>query len=106
MKSGMKGFNLVKQAQQLQQKITKIQEEIGKKTITAAAGGGMVEVMVNGKQEVLSIKIDPEVVSSDDLEMLQDMLVAAVNKGLSDAKQMMTDALAGIAGGMQIPNLF
>ena len=106
MGSRSKGFNLVKQAQQLQEKITNIQEEIGKKTVTATAGGGMIEVVVNGRQEVLSIKVDPEVVDSDDIEMLQDMLVAAVNKGLSDAKQMMTDALAGIAGGMQIPNLF
>ena len=88
----MKGIpdmgNLMKKAQQLQDKMVKMQEELEEKMVEASAGGGMVTVVANGKQEIISIKIDPEVVDSDDVEMLEDLLLAAVNEVLDQAKQM------------------
>jgi len=105
----MKGIpnmgNLMKQAQQFQAKMAKLQEELGDKTVEASAGGGMVTVVVNGQQEVLSIKIDPEVIDSDDAEMLQDLILAAVNDGLSKAKNMVNEEMGKLTGGLNIPNI-
>jgi len=105
----MKGIpnmgNLMKQAQQFQAKMAKLQEELGDKTVEASAGGGMVTVVVNGQQVVLSIKIDPEVIDSDDAEMLQDLILAAVNDGLSKAKNMVNEEMGKLTGGLNIPNI-
>jgi len=105
----MKGIpnmgNLMKQAQQFQAKMAKLQEELGKKTVEASAGGGMVTVVVNGQQEVLSIKIEPEVVDSDDVEMLQDLILAAINDGLTRAKNMVNEEMSKLTGGLNIPNI-
>ena len=105
----MKGIpnmgNLMKQAQQFQAKMAKLQEELGEKTVEASSGGGMVTVVVNGRQEVLSITIDPEVVNSDDLEMLQDLILAAVNDGLTRAKNMINEEMSKLTGGLNIPGL-
>lgn len=105
----MKGMpnmgNIMKQAQQFQTKMAKLQEELGQKTIEAASGGGMVTVVVNGSQEVLSINIDPEVVDPDDIDMLQDLVLAAVNDGLSRAKKMVNDEMGKLTGGMNLPNI-
>jgi DNA-binding YbaB/EbfC family protein len=105
----MKGIpnmgNLMKQAQQLQTKMARLQEELGEKTIEASSGGGMVSVVVNGRQELLSIKIDREVINPDDLDMLQDLIMAAVNDGLTKAKSMVNEEMSKITGGLNLPSI-
>ena len=97
--------NIMKQAQKMQAQIAKVQEELADKTVEASSGGGMVTVVVNGKQEVLSIKIEPEVVDAQDTEMLQDLVVAAVNEGLRKSQEMVAEEMKKITGGLQIPGL-
>ena len=105
----MKGIpnmgNLMKQAQQFQTKMAKLQEELGKRTVEASSGGGMVTVVVNGQQEILSIKIDPEVVNKDDVEMLQDLILAAVNDALTRAKNMVSEEMGKLTGGLNLPSI-
>ncbi len=105
----MKGFpnmgNLLKQAQKLQSQMEKMQAELETKTVEASAGGGMVKVVVNGKQELVSIHIEPEVIDPEDKEMLQDLIVAAVNEGLSKAKEMISEEMQKITKGLNIPGL-
>jgi DNA-binding YbaB/EbfC family protein len=105
----MKGLpnmgNLLKKAQELQKKMAKLQEELGEKTVEASAGGGMVTVVANGNQEILSIKIDPEVVDSDDVEMLEDLVLAAANDALHQAKQMVSEEMTQLTGGVKIPGM-
>ncbi len=96
---------LMKQAQQLQSKMTKLQDEIGEKTVEASAGGGMVSVVANGRQEILSVHVDPEVIDPDDQEMLQDLILAAVNDALSRARAMMNEEMGNLTKGMNIPGL-
>jgi DNA-binding YbaB/EbfC family protein len=98
--------NMMKQAQQLQSKMLEMQEELGNKTVTAQVGGGMVEVVANGRQEVLSLRLDPEVVNPDDTDMLQDLILAAVNDALNRSREMVSDEMAKLTGGMKIPGLF
>ena len=91
----MKGFgNIMKEAQKLQQQMAAMQEEIGKKRVEATAGGGMVTVEANGKQEIVSIKIDPEVVNRDDIQMLEDLVLAACNEALRKSRELMQQELA------------
>lgn len=97
--------NLMKQAQQMQAKMAKMQEEVGKRTVEASAGGGMVKVVANGKQEVLELVLEPEVVDPDDIEMLQDLILAAVNEALRKAQAMMTEEMSKLTGGLKIPGL-
>lgn len=105
----MKGMpnmgQLMKQAQQFQSKMTKLQEELEEKSVEASSGGGMVTVVANGKQEVLSIIIDPEVIDPDDVEMLQDLIMAAVNDSISRAKEMMNEEMGKLTKGMNIPGI-
>ncbi len=98
--------DIMKQAQQMQEQLAKLQEEAGKKTVEASAGGGMVTVVANGKQEILSVKIDPEVFSGNDRAMLEDLLVAAVNEALRKARDLMAEEMKTLTGGLQIPGLF
>jgi DNA-binding YbaB/EbfC family protein len=101
-----KGFgNLLKQAQQMHAKIAELQEEMAGKTVEASSGGGMVNVVMNGKQEVLSIRIDPEVVNREEIEMLQDLIAAAMNEALRKSHEMMTEEMKKITGGLSIPGL-
>lgn len=103
----MKNFgNMMKQAQKLQSKMLEMQEELGNKTVTAQVGGGMVEVVANGRQEILSLRIDPEVVNPDDTEMLQDLILAAVNEALNRSREMVSAEMAKLTGGLKIPGLF
>ena len=97
--------NLLKQAQKFQSKIAQLQEELGDRTVETSSGGGMVTVVVNGRQELLSVRIDPEVVDSDDPEMLQDLILAAVNDGLSKAKNMVNEEMGKLTKGLNIPNI-
>ena len=105
----MKGIpnmgQLIKQAQQFQSKMAKLQEELSDKTVEASAGGGMVTVVANGKQEIVSIHIDQEVIDPDDPEMLQDLIMAAVNDALSSAKTMMNEEMGKLTKGLNIPGI-
>lgn len=101
------GFgNLVKQAHQMQQRIQKAQAELAEKTAEGTAGGGMVTVVANGKQEILSITIKKEVVDPTDVEMLQDLVMEASNQALKNVNAMVSDAMGKITGGMSVPGLF
>ncbi len=97
--------NILKQAQQMHSKITQLQEEMAAKTVEASSGGGMVNVVMNGKQEVLSVRIDPEVVNKEDIEMLQDLLVAAMNEAIRKSQEMMAEEMKKITGGLSIPGI-
>ena len=97
--------DLLKQAQQFQSKMSKLQDELGDRTVEASAGGGMVTVVVNGRQELLSIGIDPEVIDPDDIEMLQDLILAAVNDGLTRAKDMVNEEMGKLTKGLNLPNI-
>ena len=97
--------DMMKQAQQLQSKLAQIQENAGKKTVEASAGGNMVTAVVYGRLELVSLRIDPAVTSADDVEMLQDLVMAAVNEGIRQAQQMMANEMGKVTGGLKIPGL-
>ena len=97
---------LARQAQKLQQQMAKMQEEIEAREFEATAGGGMCTAKVNGKKEVLSIEIKPEAVDPDDIEMLQDLVLAAVNEALREAGETMDREMGKMTGGMGFPGLF
>ena len=97
---------LARQAQKLQQQMTKVQEELEAREYEASAGGGMVTVKVSGKKEVLGIEIKPEAVDPDDVEMLQDMVLAAVNEALRTAGETMEREMGKLTGGLNMPGLF
>ncbi|MBU4371962.1 MAG: YbaB/EbfC family nucleoid-associated protein [Proteobacteria bacterium] len=97
--------NIMKQAKKMQERMVELQEELATKSVEATAGGGMVSVRVNGKFEILSLKIEKEVVNPDDVEMLQDLIVAALNEGIRKAQEMAASEMGKITGGMQIPGL-
>jgi len=96
---------MMKQAQKLQSKMMELQEEMASKTVEATAGGGMVTVVVNGKQEIVSLSIDPDVVDRHEIEMLQDLIIAAVNEGIRRAQQIWAEEMKKLTGGMAIPGL-
>lgn len=98
--------NILKQAQQIHAKISQLQEEMANKTVEATSGGGMVSLVMNGKQEVLSLRIDPEVVNRDDIEMLQDLIVAAINEAIRKSQELMTEEMKKVTGGLSIPGIF
>ncbi len=102
----MKGFgNLMKEAQKLQERLAAVQDEVAKRKVDATAGGGMVTVEANGKQEILSIKIDREVVNPDDIQMLEDLVMAACNEALRKSKDMVQQELSKLTGGLKIPGM-
>jgi nucleoid-associated protein EbfC len=106
MAQGFGGMgNLFKQAQEMQAKLARTQEELARRTVEAAAGGGMVRVIVTGQLALASIKIDPSVVNPEDVEMLQDLVLAATNEGLRLAREMAAEEMSKITGGMKIPGL-
>ncbi len=97
--------NIMKQAKKMQEKMTRLQEELETRTVEAQAGGGMVRVIVNGKFEVVSLKIEKEVVNPEDIEMLQDLIAAAVNEGIRKSQEMASSEMAKITGGLGIPGM-
>ncbi|MGD0022911.1 MAG: YbaB/EbfC family nucleoid-associated protein [Smithellaceae bacterium] len=97
--------NLMKQAKKMQEQIGQLQQELEAKTIEAQAGGGMVRVVVDGKFKIVSIKIEKEAVNSEDIEMLQDLITAAVNEGIRKAQEMASAEMAKITGGLGIPGM-
>ncbi len=98
--------NMVKQAHAMQQKMAQIQEELGKQTVEASAGGGMVSAVVNGKQRLVSLKIDREAVDPEDVEMLQDLVMAAVNEAVKKSQELLQQEMGKLTGGLNIPGLF
>ncbi len=96
---------MMRQAQQLQQRMAKLEQELETETVEASAGGGMVTVVVTGKLAVQSVTIDPEVVSPEDVDMLEDLVLAAVNEGLGKAQQLAAQKMSAITGGLNIPGL-
>ncbi|MCX8072689.1 MAG: YbaB/EbfC family nucleoid-associated protein [Candidatus Binatia bacterium] len=97
--------DLFSQAQELQQRLAKVQEEVANLVVEASAGGGMLTVQMNGKLEVTQVRIDPQVVSSGDIEMLEDLVKAAVNQAVRKAQQAVADEMRKVTGGLKIPGL-
>jgi DNA-binding YbaB/EbfC family protein len=102
---GMNPANLQQQVMQLQEQMLEAQEALKDEQVTATAGGGMVTVVANGHQEILSIGIDPEVVDPDDVEILQDMVLAAVNEALDRSRELASERMGALTGGLNIPGL-
>ncbi len=106
MAEGIGGMgNLLKQAQEMQARIAKIQEELGQKTVAGSAGGGMVQVTVNGQLNLTAVKIDPTVINVNEREMLEDLILAAVNDGMRKARDMVSKEMSKVTGGFKIPGL-
>ncbi len=97
---------MMKQVQKMQADMAKMQAELEERTVSASAGGGVVEVVVSGKQELVSIKINPDAVDPEDVEMLEDLVLAAVNSALTQSQEMVAAEMGKITGGMNIPGLF
>lgn len=98
--------DILRQAQVMQNKLSKLQQEMADKSYEASSGGGMVKAVVSGKQELLSITIDPSLLQGGDVEMLQDLVLAAVNEGLRIARESMEREMSAISGGIKIPGMF
>ena len=98
--------NVIKQAQKMQEEMEKVQYELEDKTVETTSGGSAVTVVVNGKKELVSIKISPEAVDPDDVETLEDLVMAAVNDGIKKADEMMAEGMSAVTGGLNIPGLF
>lgn len=103
-KGGMK--DLMKQAQKMQQELMKAQEELANKVVEGSSGGGMVKVEMNGKNQLISLKIDPQVVDPDDIEMLEDLIIAAINEAQEKVSKSSEDSLSKLTGGLNIPGMF
>jgi len=97
--------NLMKEAQKMQAKIAKMQEELKEKTVEASSGGGMVKVVCNGQQEIIDIEIEPELLEEKDVEMLQDLVLAAVNEALRRSRDIAEEEMGKITGGLNLPGL-
>ncbi|MCF8067913.1 MAG: YbaB/EbfC family nucleoid-associated protein [Desulfobacterales bacterium] len=97
--------NMMKQAQKLQSKMMKMQDELAEKTVETSSGGGMVKVVANGKQQIVSLEIEKEVVDPEDVEMLQDLVLAAVNDALVKSQEMVNAEMGKLTGGLNIPGL-
>ena len=96
---------LMQQAQKLQEKLTKAQQELGNITVEASSGGGAVKVTINGQQEVQSVKISPEVVNAEDIELLEDLVLTAVKEAIAKSQGLAAEHLGGLTGGLKIPGL-
>ena len=102
----MKGMgNMMKQAQKLQSRMLKLQEELAEKTVETTAGGGMIKAVANGRQQLVGLTIDREVVDPDDVEMLQDLILAAVNDALNKAQEMVANEMGKLTGGFNLPGM-
>ena len=97
---------ILKQAQAMQEQMAKIQEQAASKTVSGTAGGGIVTVTANGAMQIVGVAIDPEVIKTGDVDMLQDLVVAATNEALRKAKDLMEGEMKALTGGMKIPGLF
>tara|TARA_Y100000814_G_scaffold199063_1_gene146543 strand:- start:627 stop:938 length:312 start_codon:yes stop_codon:yes gene_type:complete len=100
-----KGMNMVKQAQQMQKKMAQIQQELDEMRIEGTSGGGMVKAVVNGKKDLVSININPDILT-EDAEMVEDLVLAAIKEASSNADSISQDKMGALTGGMKIPGLF
>lgn len=98
--------NLMRQAQQMQAKIGTLQKELETRELDVSAGGGAVKIKINGKQEILELKLDPECVDPEDIDTLEDLLRTAVNQAVNESQAMVNSAMSKVTGGMNIPGLF
>ncbi len=98
--------SVIKQAQKMQEEMERVQQETEEEQVEATSGGGAVKVVVNGKKELISIKLDPDAVDPDDVETLEDLILAAVNEGVKKAEEIMSERMGAITGGLNIPGLF
>lgn len=98
--------SVIKQAQKMQEEMEKVQEELEDKTVEATSGGGAVTVQVNGKKEIVSLKIQPDAVDPEDVETLEDLITVAVNDAVKQADEMMAEGMSAVTGGLNIPGLF
>ena len=98
--------DLLRQAQVMQNKVLKLQQEMAEKTVEASAGGGMVKVVMNGRQELQSLTIDPKALEGDDVEMLQDLILSAVNEGVRVTRANMEREMSNLTGGIRVPGMF
>ena len=96
---------LLRQAQQLQARLAKAQEELGNMTVEATSGGGAVKVLIDGRQKVHSVEISPEVISAEDVELLQDLVMAAMNEAVAKSQELANKHLGSVTGGLNIPGL-
>jgi hypothetical protein len=96
---------IMRQAQELQAKLAKAQEELASVTVEASSGGGAVKVTINGQQEIKEVKISPEAINPEDVEMLEDLVLAAVSEALAKSKELATERLSKVTGGLNIPGL-
>lgn len=97
---------LMKQAQEMQKKMEAIKEELAQKEIKVSSGGGMVELVINGQQEVKEIHIEPDIIDAEDKEMLEDLILAAVNEGVRQSKEMVNEEMSKLTGGINLPGMF
>ncbi len=97
---------LIRQMQKIQSRVTELEEELADKTVESSVGGGMVKVVANGRRQIVSITIDKEVINPDEVEMLQDLIIAAVNDALRKTQEMISTEISKITGGIKIPGLF
>lgn len=97
---------MMKQVQKMQADMARMQEELGNRTVESSAGGGVVRVVANGRQEIVAVEIKPEAVDPEDVEMLQDLVLTAVNEALKQAQDMMAKEMGKLTGGLNIPGLF
>jgi len=104
MAKGMQ--NLMKQAQMMQQKISTLQKELETRELDVSSGGGAVKITINGKQEILSLKLDKEAVDPEDVETLEDLVMTAVNQAVKESQDMVSGAMSKVTGGMNIPGMF
>lgn len=100
---GMGGGNMMAQLQQMQEQMAATQEQLAEETVEVSVGGGVVTVAVNGNQEILSLTIDPDVVDPDDVEMLQDLVLAAVNEALERSRNLASERMGGLTAGLDLP---
>ncbi len=98
--------DLLRQAQVMQNKVLKLQQEMAEKTVETSAGGGMVKVVMNGRQELQSLTIDPKALEGDDVEMLQDLILSAVNEGVRVTRANMEREMSNLTGGIRVPGMF
>lgn len=97
---------MIKQVQKMQAEMMKLQEELGERTVESTAGGGVIRVVANGRQEIVAIEIKPEAVDPDDIEMLQDLILTAVNGALNASREMVAREMSRLTGGINLPGLF
>ena len=103
---GMNMQGLMKQAQKMQKQMAEIQEQMAKKTLEVSSGGGAIKVTINGEKQITSLVISPEVVDPDDVEMLQDLVISAVNEAFRQMEESVNSQMSKITGGMNLPGLF